>query len=325
LRPRFCFVGGTDLISVSVLLTSYNYERYLPEAIESVLNQSFKDLELIIVDDASTDSSRKIIESYQTKDKRVRAFFHEKNQGIARTANDGLSMANGKFISFIGADDVWFPFKLEKQLSVLKNNEDKIVWSEGEIIDGAGIPTGKTMTQLLNSPRKKSGNIFQELLKEDFVFGQSLIFKSEYLKKVKFDENLHYVNDHLLLVNLSMKYAFVFMPEPLAKYRIHGRNVTLKNEKTWLKERILIRKYFLQNFSNQITARTRADIYYKIGRSFSRLGEKKLAKQYYLEAIRIDHLHNNSLLYLILALTDGEGFMGKFLSNSYHKVSSLMI
>ena len=307
------------------MLASYNYERYLPEAIESVLDQTFKDLELIIVDDFSTDNSRAIIESYRRKDKRIRVIFHEKNLGIAKTANDGLSIAEGKFISFIGADDVWFPNKLEKQVNILEINENKILWSDGEIIDGAGNPTGKTMTQLLNSPKRKSGNIFQELLKEDFVFGQSLIFKTEYVKKIKFNENLKYVNDHLLLVNLSRKYDFTFIPESLAKYRIHGENITLKNEKQWLTERILIRKYFLQNFSKEISAQTGADIYYKIGYFFSRLGQKKLAKQYYFEAIRIDHSHAASALYLILSLTGGEGFVGKFLSSSYRKISKLMV
>jgi glycosyltransferase involved in cell wall biosynthesis len=245
--------------------------------------------------------------------------------GIAKTANDGLSIASGKFISFIGADDVWFPNKLEKQVSILKNDENKILWSDGEIINSSGNPTGKTMTQLLNSPRRKSGNIFQELLKEDFVFGQSLIFKTDYLKHIKFNENLKYANDHLLLVNLSRQYDFVFIPEVLAKYRIHGSNITLKNEKTWLKERILIRKYFLQNFPGEISARAGADIYYKIGYSFSCLGKKKLAKQYYFEAIRIDHLHAASVLYLILSLTGGEGVVGKFLLRSYHKISTLMM
>lgn len=308
---------------VSVLMSSYNYERYISEAIESVLNQSFKDLELIIVDDYSTDNSRKIIESYQRKDKRIHAIFHEKNLGISKTANDGLNVAKGKFISFIGADDVWFPFKLEKQLSIL-NIEDKIIWSEGIIIDGKGRFSGKTVTQLLNSPGKKSGNIFQELLKEDFIFGQSLLFKTEYLKDIEFDEKLKYVNDHLFLVNLSRNHDFVFIPEPLAKYRIHGSNITLKNENIWLEERILIRSRFLQKYANEISTRTKADIYFKIGHALSRLGKKEFARQYYFKAMLIDHFHVNIALYLIYALTDGEGFVGKFLSNYYHKVNSLL-
>jgi glycosyltransferase involved in cell wall biosynthesis len=309
---------------VSVLMTSYNYERYLSEAIESVLNQTFKDLELIIVDDYSADTSIKIIEEYKRKDSRIRSLYHDRNMGISKTANDGLKMARGKFVSFIGADDVWFPSKLEKQLNLLKDDDNKIVWSEGVIIDGKGAETGRTMTQLLNPPSKKSGNLFQELLTEDFIFGQSLLFKTAYLENLGFNERFKYVNDHLLLVNLSRKYEFAFIPEPLAKYRIHGSNITLKNEEIWLRERILIRNYFLENYSGEISTRAKADIFFKIGYSLSRLGQKEAAKQYYFKAMNVDHFHSNFALYLIYALTGGEGRMGKFLSKTYHKTNSLV-
>ena len=98
---------------VSVLMPSYNHEEYLPEVITSVLNQTFKELELIIIDDCSKDKSKTIIESYQEKDKRIKAFFHERNLGLASTMNDLLSQASGKYIAFIDSDDVWDRLKLE--------------------------------------------------------------------------------------------------------------------------------------------------------------------------------------------------------------------
>lgn len=220
--------------------------------------------------------------------------------GISKTANDGLKVARGKFISFIGSDDVWFLFKLEKQLNLIKNNEDKILWSEGEIINSKGCSTGRTITQLLSPPGKKSGNIFQELLKEDFIFGQSVLFKTEYAKKVAFNEEFKYVKDHLFYVELSEKHEFMFIPDILSKYRIHGNNATLKNEKTWMKERIILRKSFLKKYRNKISTRTMVDIYYKIGHAYSRLGEKELAQKYYLKAIRINSFHTNSFCILYL-------------------------
>ena len=312
------------MVLVSAIMGSYNHEKYIGYAIESVLNQTFPDLELIIIDDCSTDNSRKIIEEYQTKDQRIKAFFHTKNMGIASTLNDGLKASSGRFIGFIGSDDVWFLNKLEKQLEIIKNDEDKILWSEGVIIDGSGAVTGKKVTHLINSPRKKSGNIFQELLREDIVFGQGILFKSEFARNVKFDENLRYVNDHLFFVQLAREHDFLFMPEPLAKYRIHGANTTLKNGNTWFKERILIRNLFLQTYSAEMSTSTKADIYYKIGHAFTGLGRKDLAKQYYFKAIQIDHFHTSLFLYLIFALTGGQGSMGKFLSSYYHAVSSFL-
>lgn len=313
------------MVLVSVLMGSYNHEKYIGEAIESVLNQTFPDLELIIIDDCSTDNSRAIIEKYQAKDSRVRAFFHKKNMGIPRTANDGLKEAKGKFVSFIGSDDAWLSFKLEKQLPLIKKNEDKVIWSDGKIINSQGSFTGQTVTQLLCSPKKKSGNLFQELLMEDFVFGQSVLVKTKYAQEIGFDEGLRYVNDHLFFVNLSKNHEFVFVPEPLAKYRLHGGNVTLKNEKLWLKERIVLRKYFLEKYGNEISSSSLSNIYYKLGHAFWGLDDKDSAKRLYLQAIRVDPFHTYSALYLILALTNGEGLMGKFLTTSYKKVVSFLV
>ena len=121
-------------------MSSYNHEKYISEAIESILNQSFKDFELIILDDFSKDNSRAIIETYQRKDKRIKAFFHEKNMGIASTMNDLLSKASGKYIAFIDSDDVWDQLKLERQLAILEKNDSLVVWSEGEIIDENSVP-----------------------------------------------------------------------------------------------------------------------------------------------------------------------------------------
>ena len=164
------------MVLVSVLMCSFNHEQYIWEAIESVLDQSFKDLELIIVDDCSIDSSREIIEKYSAKDERVRAFFHEKNMGIAKTANDGFKEARGKFISFIGSDDAWVPHKLEKQLALINNNEDRVLWSEGEIIDSDGFSTGITFSQMHSSTKKKkTGNIFEEIINDNYILGQSLL------------------------------------------------------------------------------------------------------------------------------------------------------
>ena len=152
-------------------MASYNHEKYISETIESVLNQSFKDFELIIVDDFSRDNSRAIIEDYGRKDKRVKAFFHKKNMGIAPTLNDLLSKTSGKYVAYIDSDDVWDPLKLEKQLSILEKNESLVVWCEGEIIDKNSIPTGKKFSELnFAINKKKSGRIFEELLPSNFIF-----------------------------------------------------------------------------------------------------------------------------------------------------------
>jgi len=120
---------------VSVILTSYNHEKYLREAIESVLNQSFSDFELIIWDDASTDSSWEIINSYT--DNRIRGFRNETNS--RGTINKSLLKARGEYIAIHHSDDIWEPSKLEKQVAFLDANpETGAVFTQALIIDENG-------------------------------------------------------------------------------------------------------------------------------------------------------------------------------------------
>jgi glycosyltransferase involved in cell wall biosynthesis len=308
---------------VSVLIPSYNHERYVAEAIESVLNQTVSDLELIIIDDCSSDNSRKIIEQYSSTDSRVRAFFHEKNMGIARGINEFFDLALGEYASFLGSDDVWFPSKLEQQLAIITENPDSIMWSEGIIIDKNGSPTGKTTTQLLSAPKRKSGNLFQDLLKEDFILGQSALFRTADAKAVKLSEAFAYVNDHLFFVELAKNHSFLFTDQPLVKYRLHGENITSKNEQKWMVERLELRRLFIERYSGEVSIEAECDIYYKMGHAFSKLGEREIAKQCYIKAMRIDPFHASTILFVILALTDGDGFFGKLLTDFYTKMISV--
>ena len=254
-----------SLVLVSVLMPSYNHEKYLSEAIESILNQSFEDFELIILDDFSKDNSRAIIETYQRQDKRIKAFFHKKNMGIASTINDLHSKASGKYIALIASDDVWDQLKLERQLAVLEKNDSLVVWSEGEIIDENSIPTGKTFIQMhLASNKKKSGRIFEELLYGNFIFGSSLIYSRDNVKGIQFDEKLKYLNDYKFFVNLAKKHQFFFIKEPLAKYRLHGKNCMSSNKKAWIQDAVIINKYFLREYGKEIPKRIQASLYVKI-------------------------------------------------------------
>ena len=304
-------------------MPSYNHEKYISEAIESVFDQDIKDLELIIVDDYSKDNSVEIIESHQNNDDRIRAIFHDKNMGIAKTLNDGIDAAEGKFIAFIASDDIWLESKLEKQLSVLSSDEDLVVWSEGEIINESGIPTGVTFTQKYNaSRRKKSGDIFEELLYGNYVFGSSLIAKKENIEDIKFDECLKYLNDYRFVVDLAKKYKYHFIQEPLAKYRIHGRNAILSDEKAWLQDEIIIGEYFLRRYGNELSSRLEANLVFRIGTAYSRLGKTTIAKRFFWKAINSNLLCKDNLFYLRFALTHEDGLIGSFLANSYKTASS---
>ena len=286
------------MLLVSVVMLSYNHEAFVSESIESVLGQDFDDLELIIVDDASTDSSRQIIQKYAAEDRRIRVIPHEANCGIAKTANDGIAAAKGRFIAVIDSDDVWAKDKLTKQLDVVAYNDDLVVWSEGELIDDKGQLLGKNITEMYGATsRKKSGNIFQELLRGNYIFGTTLFFKRSNAGAIPFDEGLLYANDYKFMLELARNYDFYYIAEPLAKYRIHGSNTVggkAVGSSRELKERQRIcdretasmYEEMLQQYNRTISNKAKAAMYAQMSCAHMLSGESKKTISFYLQALR---------------------------------------
>jgi glycosyltransferase involved in cell wall biosynthesis len=246
---------------VSVIMPSFNHSKYIEEAIGSVLNQSMDDLELIIIDDASHDNSRNIITRLSENDKRIKTKFNQKNMGIASVLNQAISYSKGKYIAFIASDDLWTPSKLKRQLEVLNNNNDLILWCEGKIIDSGGEEQTKNFTEYYEVP-KKSGSIFEELIKGNYIFGSSIVLKTENLRELMLDERLTYLNDHKLYLDLAYKYKYYFIPDPLAKYRIHGKNTTFKNISEWNKDAMVLSEYLLAHYGADLSLKTKKNIFY---------------------------------------------------------------
>jgi glycosyltransferase involved in cell wall biosynthesis len=287
-------------------MTSCNHERFIAEAIESVLQQDFKDLELIIVDDASTDASRQIIERYAEQDPRIRVISHERNLGISKGVNDGIDTARGKFVAQIDSDDVWVKEKLRKQLAILESNGNVIVWSEGELIGENGNSLGKTFSETYGSlTSNKSGAIFQDLIAGNYIFGSSLLFKRQNIGDLRYDEGLLYLNDYKFQLALARKCKFYFIAEPLAKYRVHGSNtlassgpgIKMRRRRAYIEE-IAIRRDAVRGYDGAVPAHTMAKVYASNGFCYGRLGENKEALRSYLRAIRSDPL-SRSWIWLV--------------------------
>ena len=143
------------MVLVNVLIPSYNHGKFISETIESVLNQTFKNFEFIIIDDCSIDNSKEKIENYSKHDKKIKFIAHSENKGPSKTLNEAIKIAKGKFIAFLNSDDVWNKDKLEKQLKILKKNENLIIWSEGEIIDENSRDINRKFTKRFSTPKKR--------------------------------------------------------------------------------------------------------------------------------------------------------------------------
>lgn len=271
---------------ISVVMASYNYARFIPETIESVLNQTLGDLELVIVDDGSIDNSPEIIRSYQDRDDRVRAVFRSENRGIAKTFNEGIDEAVGKFVAIIGSDDLWVEDKLEKQIEVLDVDDNLVVHSGAVTIDAEGNPIPPITEKKTGRQRRKSGNIFRELLEGNFVCGSSIVFKKSGMNGIRLDERFRYVNDYKFTLDLAKEHEFYFIPEALVKYRVHGGNVTLRDKAGWLSDFASFGRELLRDHEGEFSSRAKARFLHKIALDAHHRRDAAEARRYIIKAIR---------------------------------------
>ena len=199
---------------VTVLLSVYNDERFIGEAIDSILSQTFKDFELLIVDDASIDGTIDIIQNY--KDPRVRLVINKENIDITRSLNKGLKLAKGKYIARLDSDDVSTPERLEKQFNFLENNKDyAAVGSRTEYIDEDGNHIGYWKQEI------SAEEIFYALSYRCCLTSSSMMFNKEIISKMgNYDESSSHAEDYEIFYRISRKHKIYVIPEYLIKYRI---------------------------------------------------------------------------------------------------------
>jgi glycosyltransferase involved in cell wall biosynthesis len=246
---------------VSVLMTSYNHESFIRESIESILAQSFTDFELIIVDDASKDGSRNIISEYNKKDDRIKSVFHESNMGIARTINDCIEKSCGKYIAIVSSDDLWTEDKLAKQLEILDQNENLIVWCNAEIIDAESIVTGKTSSEIFNNS-ELNGYVFENL-SSAWLCGSSIMLKRANLNGIRFNETMKYLNDTQFYIDIGFKYNFYYIKETLVKYRLHSTNTSSGDIRNWYHDSLLLCIYFFKEYGEEMSYKALKNIFNK--------------------------------------------------------------
>jgi glycosyltransferase involved in cell wall biosynthesis len=198
---------------ISVIIPAYNCEKSIKETINSVLQQTFTDFELIVINDGSQDSTLDVINSIQ--DTRMKVFSFE-NAGGNISRNRGLNLAVGNYISFLDADDIWTPDKLESQLEALqKNPEAHVAYSWTDYIDEEG--------NFLVSGRRVSvnGDVYEKLLINNFLENGSnpLIRKEALVELDGFDESLKAAQDWDMWLRLAAKYSFVAVPKVQILYR----------------------------------------------------------------------------------------------------------
>ena len=209
---------------ISIITPSYNSEEFIAETIECVINQSYKNWEMIIVDDCSTDKTQEVISQYVEKDNRVKLIINETNSGPAISRNKAILESTGKYIAFLDSDDLWTDFKLKSQLNFMEKHDYKFTYSYYSQI----TEEGQMIKDIDNLPEKVS---YKSTMLSNKIGCLTVMYNKEYFGNILM-ENIRNRQDYTLWLKLLKKvdYAYCF-PEVSAKYRIRKGSISSKKLK----------------------------------------------------------------------------------------------
>jgi len=277
---------------VSVVIATYNMAQYLPQAIESVLAQTWEPLELIIIDDGSTDGTASVVAPF-LKDARVQ-YLPQKNLGQPKAKNAGINACKGKYIGFCDGDDIWEPNKLSIQIPKLEADPTiGVVYSTVTQIDATGMVVND------EGHVGYSGKITDELLIHNFIpFGTAVVRKRCLEQCGIFDENLPMGIDWDLWLRISLHWSFLFIPQPTYRYRVWPGQMSKNHRGRYKNAVAILEKFFLENpnsASNAVKRRAWSDTYCGRAASVSR-AERKIAEplQDALRAVFTDPLYGRA-------------------------------
>lgn len=204
---------------VSVIMPVYNSEKYLKEAIDSVLSQSYSNIELVIVNDGSKDSSKQIIKSYN--DSRIQYVENESNGGIVYSRNKGLSHSKGEFVATLDSDDIALRERISMQVDFLQNNPEygmcgtfyRTIDSQGNYLAKVQFPTGNT-------------DIISHLLIGNCFCNSTVMIRRDIALDLKYREKFDIVEDYELWYRISKRAKLANLPQVSVLYRVHGTNIS---------------------------------------------------------------------------------------------------
>jgi glycosyltransferase involved in cell wall biosynthesis len=245
---------------ISVIIPAYNAARYICETVDSVLSQTYKNFEVIIIDDGSTDNTQKLLNQYRDKIK----YIYQNNKGVAGARNKGIQQAHGKYLAFLDNDDVWLPDKLTKQITISEQNPQVgFIFTDGEFFDEKGLVSlsfcssrgkqnnGTSLKDKIANTSFNDGSFFQGDFYKDLLMGDlpgglaSTMFVSKMvLNKVGyFDETLDAGEDYDLAVRIAMEYPILYLNSVTTRYRLRDDSISGKVDR---------RNFFYQEYGAEI-------------------------------------------------------------------------
>ena len=274
---------------VSVVIPVYNGERYLQQAIDSVLAQTYADVEIVVIDDGSTDSSPTMLREYGD---RLRV-YHQPNCGnVGLVRNTGIERSHGEFIAFLDQDDWWLPEKLSLQVQAMRSSDSiGLVHTAVTDFDDDGC----SESGLLNPdahPERIQGRCFEELLQGNPMYNSSVLVRRSALQKVGVcDLQIpgNTVQDYDLWLRIAKAFDFGFVSEPVTCYRMHSGQGMWNRQKMLLAELdVLLRMQDVDIWKSRSTGRYRlAKLYDEIATAYFEAADVASARKYFLKALSV--------------------------------------
>lgn len=298
------------MVEVSVIIPTYNRADFLERSIRSVLAQSYGNLELIVVDDGSTDHTKEVVDALD--DPRVRYMGHERNRGAAAARNTGLEQASGRYIAFQDSDDEWLPGKLGRQVEVLERADHKA----GMVHTGFSRVRGRENRPTGWLPKRlRSGDIAGHILRGNFIGTPTALVRRECFEKAGlFDTRLNQLEDWEMWIRIAQFYSVAYIDQPLVV--THDLPDSLSADLDTL---ISAHEYILDKHRNlfaedrKILAAER----YWIGNLLCRAGKMQRGRESFFRALKKDPLNIKCVAGILFSLmgqdvfTRAVGFRGK--------------
>lgn len=256
---------------VSVIIATYNRANYLPLAIESVLNQTYKNLELHIIDDGSTDNTTQVVSQYLS-DSRLN-YYKQTNAGQGAATNRGIRLSKGEYMAFLDADDLWILQKLELQVNAIQSKKDVgVLYSPCFVINGDGNIISRSRDPV------HQGVVTGPLLIENFVPFGTVLVKRECFDELGLFREIVTGLDYDLWLRFSTRYRFGYISTPTLYYRVWPGQVTTNSIRVY-ENGIRIMQKFLQEFPGVVDKKTEneawAHTYVGYGECLLKAGQRK--------------------------------------------------
>jgi glycosyltransferase involved in cell wall biosynthesis len=283
---------------VSVIMPNYNNEKFIAESIRGVQNQSYGNIELIIVDDGSKDRSLEVVKKAAADDSRVRIIPHARNMGLPYARNTALKNSKGDYIGFCDSDDIWLPEKLDIQIEAFNRNPGiGVIHGDSIIIDAAGNLTGERFSSTYaTEKRAKDGFIFNDLIRTNYISVPTVLIRRTCYEDIGlFPENLKWLEDWMYMLRLANKYRFLYIREPVSKYRVHAGS-SLHDEDGYEKSRLSVYPMMLSEFT-LLDEDIKAFLHQRMGRVLLGFGRPVESRRHLMKSLFMRPLSPKTLGY----------------------------